>query len=138
LTSGHEVAPKKVETWGRFFHIPQLSTNGIAKVSFQELCGEAHSAADFLALASQIKVLVLTDIPKMSVAHRNEARRFITLMDTLYENKIKLVCSAEAPIVDLLSGEPLKSARLDSSERLLMDDLKLSTEQVICRKIESV
>jgi protein AFG1 len=93
-------------------------------MSFQDLCGSSHSAADFLALASSLQILILTDVPKMQLKHKNEAKRFITLIDTLYENKIKLVLSAATNISDLLTGEV--TTDLDESQRLLMDDLKLS------------
>ena len=98
-------------------------------MDFQELCGSPHSAADFLALATNINVLILTDIPRIKLEHRNEARRFITLIDTLYENKVKLIVSAESPIKDLLSGEIGKST-IDDSDRMLIDDLKLNSAHV--------
>lgn len=129
------VHEKKIPLWGRTLIVPQFS-NGIAKMSFSELCGAPHSAADFLALSSAAHTLILTDIPRMSLEHRNEARRFITLIDTLYENKIKLFCSAEVGIYELFSSNGggdvgrKNVSRLEASERLLMDDLKLSSEQV--------
>jgi len=92
-------------------------------MTFQELCVSSHSAADFLALASNLKILILTDIPKMQLKHKNEARRFITLIDTLYENKIKLVLTAFTHVSDLLTGDIITD--LDDSDRLLMDDLKM-------------
>jgi protein AFG1 len=95
----------------------------VGKMTFQELCVSSHSAADFLALASNLKILILTDIPKMQLKHKNEARRFITLIDTLYENKIKLVLTAFTHVSDLLTGDIITD--LDDSDRLLMDDLKM-------------
>ena len=101
LTQGHQgtivkdshdmvVHEKHVPIWGRHLVIPHFA-EGVAKMSFKELCEASHSASDFLALVSVAHTLVLTDIPQMTLAHRAEARRFITLIDTLYENKVLVV-----------------------------------------------
>jgi protein AFG1 len=87
LTQGHRVHPHHIPLWGRLLKIPNYC-KGIAKISFEELCGAPHSAADFLALVSEVHTLILTDIPRLTLSNRNEARRFITLVDTLYENKV--------------------------------------------------
>lgn len=69
---------------------------GVGVFSFDELCGKPLGAADYLALAKRLDVLVLQGIPKLSVEKRNEARRFITLIDALYEDKVLFLCTAEA------------------------------------------
>lgn len=135
LADGKQVSEKKIAVWGRDLVIKEY-VNGVGKSSFQDLCGSAHSAADYLALASNLKILILTDIPKMQLKHRNEARRFITLIDALYENKIKLVLSASTSVIDLLSGEIIPE--LDDSQRLLMDDLKLSQHVIFVCSIHSL
>jgi protein AFG1 len=92
LTKGHRVHPHHIPLWGRQLKIPHYC-KGIAKISFGELCGAPHSAADFLALVSEVHTLILTDIPRLTLKYRNEARRFITLIDTLYENKVNFLLS---------------------------------------------
>lgn len=72
-----------------------------ATFSFSQLCGQPKGARDYLALAEQIDNLVLTHIPQLTPEKHNEARRFITLIDILYEYKIRLVCSAEVAIDEL-------------------------------------
>jgi cell division protein ZapE len=79
---------------------------GIARASFKELCEAPLGPADFLALSTITRVLILDDIPCMQKAEMNPAKRFITLIDTLYEAKIRLICSAAAPPLQLyLDGE---------------------------------
>lgn len=69
---------------------------GVARSSFAELCLQAYGAADYLALARRFHTLVLGGVPMMSEENRNEAKRFITLIDVLYENRVKLVIAAAA------------------------------------------
>ena len=74
--------------------------------TFKELCSDMLGAADYLALARRLNVIILTDIPKMQPEQRNEAKRFATLIDTLYEYKTKLICTAEVHAEELyLSGD---------------------------------
>ena len=70
--------------------------SGVARTSFADLCGKPLGAGDYLALARAVRVLVLTRIPVLAERHHNEARRFVTLVDALYEGRVRLVASAEA------------------------------------------
>ena len=70
--------------------------NGVARASFAELCGKPLGPADYLAIAEAIDVLLLDDIPVLSRARNNEAKRFVTLVDALYEASVRLICSAAA------------------------------------------
>lgn len=70
--------------------------NGVARASFYDLCGRPLGAADYLALAQAARVLVLEDIPLLGRSNYNEAKRFVTLIDALYEAKVQLICSAAA------------------------------------------
>ena len=68
--------------------------NGVARVPFWELCGRPLGPADYLAVAAAVRVLILEDVPHLSQYNYNEAKRFVTLIDTLYEAKTKLIISA--------------------------------------------
>jgi len=81
---------------GRDVAIPQFR-NGIARAGFHALCGKPLGAADYLALAEAIRVLMLDSIPCLGRSNFNEAKRFVTLIDALYEAKVRLICSAAAP-----------------------------------------
>ncbi|HEV2817257.1 MAG TPA: cell division protein ZapE [Allosphingosinicella sp.] len=80
---------------GRILHVPK-SLKGVAVFSFRRLCGEARGAADYLAVARRYHTLILVGIPVMGPEKRNEAARFVTLIDALYEHKVKLLAAADA------------------------------------------
>jgi cell division protein ZapE len=63
-------------------------------MSVWDLCGRPLGPADYLALAKVVRVMMIEDIPRLSSANYNEARRFVTLIDTLYEARVRLVASA--------------------------------------------
>jgi cell division protein ZapE len=80
---------------GRTLHVPK-SLKGVAVFSFKRLCGEARGAADYLAVARRYHSVILVGIPVMGPERRNEAARFVTLIDALYEHKVKLLAAADA------------------------------------------
>ena len=80
---------------GRTLHVPK-SLKGVAVFSFKRLCGEARGASDYIAIAHAYHTVILVGIPRMGPENRNEAARFVTLIDTLYENKVKLFATADA------------------------------------------
>lgn len=94
LTGGRD-EPLTLEVKGRDVVIPRFWA-GQARASFAALCGTALGPADYLALVGAANVLVLEDIPQMGPANANEAKRFVTLVDTLYEGNVRLIASAEA------------------------------------------
>jgi cell division protein ZapE len=80
---------------GRRLVIPR-HRDGVARMGFGELCGQPLGPADYLALAEAVRILILDDIPMMDEARRDQARRFVLLVDALYERRVRLVCSAAA------------------------------------------
>ncbi|MEM6856370.1 MAG: cell division protein ZapE [Pseudomonadota bacterium] len=79
----------------RSLHVPK-SLKGVAVFSFKRLCGEARGAPDYLAVARAFHTVILVGIPLMGPDKRNEAARFVTLIDALYEHKVKLFATADA------------------------------------------
>ena len=80
--------------------------NGVGRFGFYDLCGKPLGPADYLALADNLRVIVIENIPQMGRSNFNEAKRFVTLIDALYEAKIRVICSAAAePEVLYLEGE---------------------------------
>ena len=88
---------------GRMLHVPK-SIKGVAVFSFKRLCGEARGAADYLAVAQRFHTVILVGIPVMGPEKRNEAVRFVTLVDELYEHKVKLLAAADAEPAGLYVG----------------------------------
>ena len=80
---------------GRTLHVPK-SLKGVAVFSFKRLCGEPRGAADYLAIAHRFHTVIIVGIPVMGRAMRNEASRFATLIDSLYEHRVKLLAAADA------------------------------------------
>ena len=94
LTQGHE-APLSLLVQGRTLELPRFH-NGVARASFFDLCGRMLGPADYLKLAASVRVLMIEDIPQLSRQNFNEAKRFVTLIDALYEARVKLFASAAA------------------------------------------
>jgi cell division protein ZapE len=79
----------------RTLHVPK-SLKGVAVFSFKRLCAQARGAADYLAIARKYHTVFIVGIPKLGPENRNEAARFVTLIDALYEQKVKLIATANA------------------------------------------
>ena len=80
---------------GRILHVPK-ALKGVAVFSFKRLCAEARGAADYLAIARRFHSVIIVGIPVLGPQNRNEAARFVTLIDALYEYRVKLLASADA------------------------------------------
>ncbi len=90
------VPPAEIDVGGgRMLHVPK-SLKGVGVFSFKRLCAEARGASDYLAIARAYHTVILVGIPRMGPDRRNEAARFVTLIDALYENKVKLIAAADA------------------------------------------
>ena len=80
---------------GRTLHVPK-ALKGVAVFSFRRLCGGARGAADYLAIARRFHTVILVGVPVLGPENRNEAARFVSLVDALYEHKVKLLAAADA------------------------------------------
>jgi len=78
-----------------------LYNDSVGRFSFRELCESALGPADYLAIAKRLDTVILTGIPNLTPEKRNEAKRFVTLIDTLYEHKVKLIATAAAAPAEL-------------------------------------
>jgi len=112
-------APLTLEVLGRRVTLP-LALNHVARADFDALCGSALGPADYLALATHLHALVLDAIPRLSPANFDRARRFITLIDALYEHRVKLVASA-ADIPDRLYERGENAAMFQRTASRLME-----------------
>ena len=96
LTDQEQGEPLVLEVMQRKWVVPQAA-HGVARFSFEELCGQALGMADYLAVAHNFHTVLIDDIPVLGPEQANEARRFTLLIDTLYDEKIKLICSTAVP-----------------------------------------
>ncbi|XP_026666106.2 putative ATPase N2B isoform X2 [Phoenix dactylifera] len=102
--AGENIAPRIISVmFGRSLEVPE-SCNGIARFNFEYLCGRPVGAADYIAVARNFHTVFISGIPVMSMRIRDKARRFITLLDELYNHHCRLVCLAAASIDDLFQG----------------------------------
>ncbi|MDO9168601.1 MAG: cell division protein ZapE [Methylobacter sp.] len=107
LTNFAPLKPGIVEVLGRKVVLSAIHGN-VALTSFDELCMHALGPADYLEIGNRFDIVILADIPKLTIEKCNEAKRFVTLIDALYEHKVKLVCTAEVPAQELYTdGEGL-------------------------------
>lgn len=95
LTGVQHGAPERLTLLGRSLEVPQ-SARGVARFDFDALCGKPLGPADYLAVATHFHTLVLDAVPKLGPENFDRARRFITLVDALYEHRVKLIASAAA------------------------------------------
>src|SRR4051794_15245482 len=96
LTDKPQGEPQTLTVLGRKLRVPQAA-KGVARFSFDDLCRRPLAAADYLEVARHFHTVLIDHVPKMGSGERNEARRFTLLIDTLYDENVKLICSAAAP-----------------------------------------
>jgi cell division protein ZapE len=94
LTGGQPGAEQDLIVLGRILRVPRAA-KGVARFSFHQLCEQPLAAVDYLKIAREFHTLIIDRIPIMDYDRRNEAERFIILIDTLYDNSVKLLASAE-------------------------------------------
>ncbi|MCA1415661.1 AFG1 family ATPase [Bradyrhizobium sp. NBAIM20] len=100
MTGGAKCRSRDISIKGRILHVP-CSAHGVARFSFADLCEQPLGASDYLRLAHDYHTLLVDHIPVMDLSQRNAAKRFITLIDTLYDNAVKLMASADANPISL-------------------------------------
>jgi len=100
MTGNAPCKPREISIKGRILHVP-CSADGVARFCFADICERPLAASDYLRLAHDYHTIMIDHIPVMDYAERNAAKRFITLIDTLYDNGVKLIASAEADPLSL-------------------------------------
>jgi cell division protein ZapE len=95
LTAGERGAAQELPLKGRSIHVPR-AFRGVARFSFHDLCEQPLAAADYLRIAREYHTIIIDRIPVMTYDNRNAAKRFIILIDTLYDLNVKLIASAAA------------------------------------------
>jgi cell division protein ZapE len=104
VTHGRPGAPETVEVKGRQVAVPRASGEA-ARFSFADLCEKPLAAREYLAIAARYATVFIDHVPMLAEGKRNEAKRFILLVDTLYDKHCRLFISAEAPPAHLYLGK---------------------------------
>lgn len=125
--------PTTLTVYARKLHLPQ-TYNGILKASFRDLCASYLGPADYVSLCSTFHTLILTAVPVLTLIQKNEARRFITLLDALYEAKCRLLIEADAPPDKLFFPE----TRIRSSTSATSKDGVFLSETLIDERGDSI
>jgi cell division protein ZapE len=128
LTSDAQEPPDPIIVNGRELNLPSAA-DGVALSGFEELCGATLGPADYLAIADHYHTLIICGIPQLGPESRNEAKRFVTLIDALYENGVKLICSADvAPSELYVEGDGAFEF-----ERTVSRLIEMQSEDYLCK-----
>ncbi|KAG0721535.1 putative ATPase N2B [Chionoecetes opilio] len=98
---------------------------GVLDSTFEELCDRPLGAVDYIHLCHTFHTLIIRDIPRLTQRSKGQARRFITLIDTLYDHKARVVCTSDAPHTQIFQGQEEVIGHPDKDSLTLMDDLGL-------------
>lgn len=119
IAAGVDRHEGKIEVRGRMLPVRRYART-VVWFDFAELCGGAHAQEDYLDIARRFPTLFLSGIPKMTAAHAAEMRRFIWLIDVLYDHNVRLVASAEAT-PELLDAEGITADEFDRTASRLSE-----------------
>ncbi|XP_069462651.1 AFG1-like ATPase isoform X2 [Ambystoma mexicanum] len=117
--------PRILKVQGRELRL-RKACGTVADCTFEELCDRAVGASDYLEMCSNFDTVFIRKIPLLTMANRTQTRRFITLIDSFYDHKVRVICSATTPLSSLFMQDNRGSAHNES--RMLMDDLGLSQD----------
>ncbi|XP_071569660.1 putative ATPase N2B isoform X1 [Temnothorax nylanderi] len=120
------VRPRTISIRGRNV-IFRKTCGQVLDSTFEELCDRPLGASDYLQLSQVFHTVIIRDVPQLNLRLKSQARRFITLIDTLYDNRVRVVMSAAVPHTQLfLSESESEYSEYTDEKRMLMDDLKIS------------
>jgi cell division protein ZapE len=123
LTDGTVAGATTLAVQGRQLTVPQAA-RGVARFRFGDLCERALGAADYIAIATHFHTVIISDIPLMTPEQRNEARRFMTLIDALYEHKTNLICAAaDVPDKLYVVGDGMREFKRTASRLIEMQSM---------------
>ncbi|KZV68595.1 hypothetical protein PENSPDRAFT_735877 [Peniophora sp. CONT] len=129
IVGGTEPASRSLNVFGRQLVVPWVS-GSTCKFAFSDLCLESLGPADYLTLASTFSTIAITDIPILKVSDKNQARRFISLIDALYEARCRLLCLAAAPPEQLFFPDAANSKPGREDVDVMMAESVAETQDV--------
>jgi cell division protein ZapE len=121
MTGGAPGHRRDISIKGRILHVP-ISDHHVARFNFADLCDKPLAASDYLRLAHEYHTIMIDGVPVMELDRRNQAKRFITLIDTLYDNAVKLMATAEADPTELYrAGEGIEAMEFQRTASRLVE-----------------
>uniref|UniRef100_Q07UX4 AFG1-family ATPase n=1 Tax=Rhodopseudomonas palustris (strain BisA53) TaxID=316055 RepID=Q07UX4_RHOP5 len=121
MTGGAPGHRRDISIKGRILHVP-ISDHHVARFGFEDLCAKPLAASDYLRLAHEYHTIMIDRVPVMELDRRNQAKRFITLIDTLYDNAVKLMATAEADPTELYrAGEGIEAMEFQRTASRLVE-----------------
>ncbi|XP_037955727.1 putative ATPase N2B [Teleopsis dalmanni] len=117
------IRPRTITHFGRDLTF-QRTCGQVLDSTFTELCDRALASSDYIQIAQFFHTILIRDVPELNLHKKSQMRRFITLIDTLYDNRVRVVISAEKPLDNLFNVID-KPTDLADDQRVLMDDLKI-------------
>lgn len=135
---GDEVVKEtSIKHKGRVLPVRMSTESGVARFTFSELCEQPLGAVDYLAIAKKFHTVFLDEVPKMRASQKTEAKRFIVLVDALYDNQVHLVIRADCG-PDLLFTHKPGEVKMDEGHQELLDFLKVGDDVTIFNGEEEV
>lgn len=122
-----DVRPRSYRIKGRDVTF-QKTCGQVVDCDFHEVCGRPLWTNDYIKMANIFHTVFIRNIPVMNLKTKSEARRFITLIDTFYDNKIRVVASGQAPYWDLFRPDGLSEQEKLEEHRMLIDDLGIKAK----------
>ncbi|XP_077977398.1 AFG1-like ATPase [Glandiceps talaboti] len=120
------IEPRTLHLLGRTIEVP-ICCGGVADFDFSELCAKPRSAADYIRISQEFHTVIIRNLPQMSLNQRTEARRFIILIDTFYDHKVRLVCSSDVPVKELFLTTTLHEDDIKAA-RIMIADLEMAAD----------
>lgn len=127
--SGGKAKPLELDVKGHTLRVPQVH-EGVARATFWDLCAQPYGAGDFLELARNVQILILENVPLLHRENYNEAKRFVNLIDALYEAGTELIVSAEAqPEALYVEGEGVFEFERTASRLIQMQSVDWGSDR---------
>jgi len=138
LTKGRGTKPLTLQLRGRKLKVERAARKvDVARFGFDELCGKPLGAEDYLGLASAFHTIFVESVPQLSFNDINRVRRFITLIDSLYEKRVRLVISAAAPMETLYAVDEANSDESFAFDRTVSRLNEMSSSEYLIRSISA-
>lgn len=131
------IRPRTITHFGRDLTFSR-TCGQVLDSTFKELCDRPLGGSDYIQIAHFFHTVLIRDVPQFNIKLKSQARRFITLIDTLYDNRVRVVISSDVPVEQLFSKNDADADEITDEQRKLMDDLNIEHGSVSLKLIFSL